>query len=217
MLVPLLALLLTTAPSSVPESECLSANGRTACGYACRSTGRDAKCAQTPFGLCTVLQGEVHCFDPPAVVIHHPPRSTETPMCRQSGASVACGYNCNVTEGRVTCARTPYGVCSMQNGRQVCWDPSEETIHQYGASLPTPQCRAAGGSRYRSRKPAGRMRKPAPRLSAPLPPRAADRRRSRRARPPLPVSRASISALQPRAASISASIAASIGLGPRLR
>jgi hypothetical protein len=146
MLVPLLALLLTTAPSSVPESECLSANGRTACGYACRSTGKDAKCAQTPFGMCTVLQGEVHCFDPPTVVIHHPPRSTETPMCRQSGASVACGYNCNVTQGRVSCARTPYGVCSMLNGRQVCWDPSDETIHQYGASLPTPQCSAAGSS-----------------------------------------------------------------------
>jgi hypothetical protein len=96
--------------------------------------------------MCTILQGEVHCFDPPTAVIHHPPRSTATPMCRQSGASVACGYNCTVTEGRVSCARTPYGVCSMLNGRQVCWDPSEETIHQFGASLPTPQCLAAGGS-----------------------------------------------------------------------
>lgn len=146
MLLPLLALLLTSAPAAAPESECLSANGRTVCGYACRSTGTNAKCAQTPFGMCTILQGEVYCFDPPAAVIHHPPRSSATPMCRQSGNSVACGYNCTVSEGRVSCARTPYGVCSMLNGRQVCWDPSEEAIHQYGASLPTPRCHAAGSS-----------------------------------------------------------------------
>ena len=144
MLLPLLALFLATAPTSLPESECLSANGRTACGYACRSTGTTAKCAQTPFGMCTILQGEVHCFDPPAAVIHHPPRASATPMCRQSGSSVACGYNCTVSEGRVSCARTPYGVCSTLNGRQVCWDPSDEAIHQFGAALPTPQCRAAG-------------------------------------------------------------------------
>ncbi|XXF77882.1 hypothetical protein P2318_33250 [Myxococcaceae bacterium GXIMD 01537] len=147
MLSLLTVLLLAASPTPSPvESQCVSAQGRTACGYACRATGTQARCAQTPAGMCTVLQGEVYCFDPPRAVIHHPPGASTTPSCRQSGNAVACGYGCSVSEGRVACARTPYGVCSLLNGQQVCWDPSEQTIHQYGATLPTPQCRAAGST-----------------------------------------------------------------------
>jgi hypothetical protein len=146
MLALLTALFLASTPTPVPPPDCVTAQGRTTCGYACRSTGSSARCAQTPQGLCTVLQGEVHCFDPPLAVIHHPPKQTATPMCRQSGTSVACGYRCMVVEGRVACARTPYGVCKVLNGRLTCWDPTDTAIHQYGAELPPAQCRAAGGA-----------------------------------------------------------------------
>ncbi len=146
MLALLLPLLLAAEPATPPPTpDCLSAQGRTACGYQCRSTHTSVACATTPFGFCTVLQGAVRCWDPPLAVIHHPPRVPVSPSCRQGGDAVACGYHCTVHEGRVACARTPYGLCSVQNGLFGCWDPPDEAIHQHGAKLPPAQCRAVGG------------------------------------------------------------------------
>jgi len=140
----LLGAVLLAASPAIPPPTCLSANGETACGYACQTSSRQVRCASTPYGTCTVLNDEVHCVDPLPASIHHPPDEGLRPECKEVRGRVACGFRCLVTQGQVACARTPYGVCREHFGEVKCWDPSETTIHEFGAELARPTCTTAG-------------------------------------------------------------------------
>jgi hypothetical protein len=132
--------------AATPSAQCITTQGRTVCGYDCRSSPSDAACATTPYGVCQVLAGRVHCWDPPLVVIQHPPSRPVSPECKESRGHMACGYNCQISEGEVDCTRTPYGVCTVSYGRLFCWDPPDSAIHEYGAQLPAPRCATANTS-----------------------------------------------------------------------
>lgn len=142
MLLSLLATTLLTSAPSLPSPQCLTANGRTVCGYSCRASSSGIGCASTPYGTCAQFHGEVHCFDPSATAVHHPPNEGLNPQCKSAGGESACGFNCLVASGRAACARTPYGVCREHHGVVKCWDPPEATIHEYGSELPRPTCLA---------------------------------------------------------------------------
>jgi hypothetical protein len=128
------------SPPRAPPPECVSSQGRTVCGYQCKTNSAGTACARTPYGVCQVLAGRVHCWDPPRVVIFHPPDSGTKPECKESRGQVACGYNCRLFQGEVACNKTPYGVCTTHFARLVCWDPPESVIHQYGADTARPRC-----------------------------------------------------------------------------
>lgn len=144
MFLTLLGVSLLASTPALPPASCKTANGETACGYACTVSTREVRCANTPYGVCTLLHGEVHCFDPPLVSIHHPPDEGLRPECKEVRGEVACGFNCLVTKGKVACARTPYGVCREHFGKLTCWDPSEAVIHEFGSQLRRPECTSGG-------------------------------------------------------------------------
>ncbi|WP_224241192.1 hypothetical protein [Hyalangium gracile] len=143
MLLTLLGITLLASAPPFPPPDCLSANGKRACGYSCRASFEEVRCASTPYGTCATFDGRVVCFDPPASAIHHPPDQGLRPECKGVAGQAACGFNCLVAKGRVACARTPYGVCREHYGQLVCWDPSEATIHEYGSDIPRPECLTA--------------------------------------------------------------------------
>ncbi len=140
MLLSLLGVVLLASAPSVPPSSCLSAHGKTACGYLCRASATDVNCASTPYGTCGIFEGMVRCFDPPLVAIHHPPDEGLRPECKAVRGEVACGFNCLVAKGKVACAQTPYGVCREHYGELRCWDPPAAAIHEFGADVPRPAC-----------------------------------------------------------------------------
>lgn len=141
MLLTLLSLtLLASAP---PQVTCLYANGETVCGYACRASSTGARCASTPYGTCSLFNDEVTCVDPLPASIHHPPDEGLAPECKEARGKTACGFNCLVSNGNVACAKTPYGLCREHFGELTCWDPPEESIHEFGAELPRPTCQTA--------------------------------------------------------------------------
>ncbi|WP_338864458.1 hypothetical protein [Myxococcus stipitatus] len=127
-------------PVPQPSPQCLTSHGQTACGFKCRSSNLNLACAQTPYGTCEVLSGQVHCWDPPRVAIQHPPKNSVFPECKSVRGQVACGFNCKVNNGEVACNTTPYGVCTTHFGRLVCWDPPDSVIHEYASATPTPRC-----------------------------------------------------------------------------
>jgi hypothetical protein len=143
MLLALLGLSLLASTPPLPAASCLSSQGRTACGYACRASASEVRCASTPYGVCHVFNGGVHCFDPPLVSLHHPPDEGLRPECKEVRGQVACGFHCRVTEGKAACARTPYGLCQEHFGELTCWDPPASVIHEHGAELPRPTCLTA--------------------------------------------------------------------------
>ncbi|WP_224362961.1 hypothetical protein [Hyalangium versicolor] len=144
MLLTLLGVTLLASTPNIPPSTCLNANNRSACGYSCRSTFADVRCAMTPYGTCSTFEGRVVCFDPPTAAIHHPPDEGLRPECKGVAGSTACGFNCLIAKGKVACAQTPYGVCREHYGELRCWDPPEGIIHEYGANTPRPQCLTSG-------------------------------------------------------------------------
>lgn len=152
-MLPMLALLLLASaphkprvveepppPPPPPTPECISSRGRTVCGFQCKTSASDLDCAQTPYGTCEVTNGGVYCWDPPRVVIHHPPRTPVSPECKSVRGKVACGFNCRLSNGEVACNNTPYGVCTTHFGKLVCWDPPESVIHEYAEATPRPWC-----------------------------------------------------------------------------
>ncbi|MDY7231742.1 hypothetical protein [Hyalangium rubrum] len=144
MLLSLLALsLLASTPPPMPQASCLSANGKTVCGYACRASAKDVRCASTPYGTCSVFDAEVYCFDPQLASVHHPPDEGLRPECKEVRGEVACGFRCVVTKGKVACAQTPYGECREHFGELKCWDPSETAIHEHGSEIQRPACLTA--------------------------------------------------------------------------
>src|SRR5690242_16620026 len=109
MLLTLLGVTLLASTPQIPPHQCLTANGKTACGYFCRSSVTDVRCASTPYGTCAHFNGQVICFDPSAAAIHHPPNEGLNPECKSVNGEAACGFHCIVAKGKVACAQTPYG------------------------------------------------------------------------------------------------------------
>lgn len=143
MLLTLLGLSLLASTPPIPQSSCLYANGKTACGYACRASTEEVRCASTPYGICSVFDGRVYCFDPQLASVYHAPDEGLRPECNAVRGEVACGFRCLVTKGKVACAQTPYGVCREHFGELKCWDPPESAIHEQGAELQRPACLTA--------------------------------------------------------------------------
>src|SRR5690606_5291016 len=53
---------------SLPPPQCKSSEGSAVCGYGCASAYGRVTCASTPNGICKVIEGTVHCFDPPSTL-----------------------------------------------------------------------------------------------------------------------------------------------------
>src|SRR5690349_3520715 len=64
-----------------PEPQCLHSEGKTACGYNCKASDSQVRCAQTPQGICTVGSGIVACWDPPPLVKTALGRQAPRPTC----------------------------------------------------------------------------------------------------------------------------------------
>jgi hypothetical protein len=143
MILTLLGVTLLASAPPIPPPKCLTSNGKTVCGYSCRASFTDVRCASTPYGTCAHFNGEVICFDPPFSVVHHPPNEGLNPECKSVNGESACGFNCIMAKGKAACARTPYGVCREHFGELKCWDPSDDTIHAYGSDLQRPACLTA--------------------------------------------------------------------------
>lgn len=111
----------------VPPASCVTNGGQTACGYHCVTGSDQARCAQTPFGACSVNGGRLACWDPPAEVILARGPRTPPASCVASSDRVACGYHCEVWQGVLRCAQTPDGTCQHQGGTLTCWDPPLDT------------------------------------------------------------------------------------------
>ncbi len=149
-LVSVLTLALLSAAPSFPGSgpnsgpTCRSIDGQVACGYACKSDGLRARCAQTPQGRCTVVDGQAVCFDPPAYVVQAYGSALPEPECKTIDGVVACGYGCATDFGKVKCARTPAGVCRAHEGDIACFDPPAAVFALFGRETPRVECRTQG-------------------------------------------------------------------------
>ncbi|MFL5347412.1 MAG: hypothetical protein ACJ8AT_21720 [Hyalangium sp.] len=146
MILTLLGITLLASAPPIPPPTCLTSNGKTACGYFCKASFSELRCASTPYGTCATFNGQVYCFDPTAAAIHHPPDEGLRPECKTVAGEAACGFNCLVANGKVACAQTPYGACREHYGQLVCWDPSEATIHEFGSDIRRPDCLTANTS-----------------------------------------------------------------------
>lgn len=169
---------LSAALAADPASDCLSAYGKTACGYDCEAAYGDVKCAATPQGTCKAAYGEVTCFDPtpqPVVVVVAPsgyPRGSYTvsPVaptvasdCVSAYGQTACGYQCVQAYGEVKCAQTPVGACTSAYGQVMCWDPpnasetslSASCVAAYGEIACGYGCESAYGKVQCSSSPGG--------------------------------------------------------------
>ncbi len=143
-LAPLLLVLLSQAPQDPSAPMCRSMDGQAACGYACKSDGLRVRCAQTPEGVCQVIDGQAVCFDPPAYVVRAYKGSLPTPECKTSEGQAACGYSCATYFGKVSCARTPVGVCRGRGDGVECFDPPASVFAVYGSETPKIECKTQG-------------------------------------------------------------------------
>ncbi len=124
-------------------AECLTSSGVTACGYHCVANYGQVRCAQTPQGACSVASDVVACWDPPAVVrkvFEYQRISLPRTNCVNTYGQTACGYDCIVSDDRVQCAQTPFGVCQADQGTLVCWDPPAAVVWSRGVGTPRAEC-----------------------------------------------------------------------------
>lgn len=106
--------------ASSEEAKCLSAFGKTACGWDCKAAFGDVKCADWPGGACEAAFGQVVCGPhPPAYARHHGQKAS----CVAAFGQIACGWSCEAAFGKVSCASTPQGRCEVAFGEITCWDP----------------------------------------------------------------------------------------------
>lgn len=112
---------------SKDKARCLSAYGKTDCGYGCAKAYRTLRCAQTPGARCYKDKGRLRCTDDDAPG-WRPPHIDPTPLpkanCLSKFGVTKCGYRCIAKHGQVACAQTPAGVCTAGYGRVKCWDPA---------------------------------------------------------------------------------------------
>lgn len=141
VLVTLVAVLAGAAPD---KPSCVNINGTTACGFACKAEGGNAKCAKTPQGICASSGGQILCFDPPPIVAEVM-KAVPAPECKVEQGKLACGYHCTSAMSELRCTKTPAGVCEARYGKTVCFDPPDEVFAIYGADVPPPKCISAEG------------------------------------------------------------------------
>ncbi|MBQ9395854.1 MAG: hypothetical protein IJU23_10135 [Proteobacteria bacterium] len=98
------------------DGDCITVNGNTICGYDCKFANGTAACAKTQYGVCTIANKGVYCWDPPEWV--HKKGS-----CIVINSEPACGFECRIASGKARCASTPFGVCTAPDGHVQCWDP----------------------------------------------------------------------------------------------
>lgn len=120
--------LLLVLSQNLPAAECRTSGMNVACGFHCRAELDEVKCAQTPQGLCTRLERQLVCWDPPEEVRLHF-SGEAAPVCKTKYREVACGYACLTSPNRVACAQTPFGVCATRFDQVQCWDPSAAVLH----------------------------------------------------------------------------------------
>lgn len=68
---PAPAVIHTFASKGLGGAQCLRTNSGFACGWSCKESYREVKCAQTPGGKCSVIEGKIVCFDPPLTPVTH--------------------------------------------------------------------------------------------------------------------------------------------------
>ncbi len=105
-----------------PTVQCISQSGAVACGYKCAANDGQAKCAQTPDGMCRYERDTLFCWDPPEATRAMSPASDIA--CLNAGARPACGYHCLAAGAQAACAQTALGTCAIERGAVVCRDPA---------------------------------------------------------------------------------------------
>ncbi len=136
MLATLAAVIL--AQASVPAPSCRTSGSQLACGYHCRAELGEAKCSQTPEGICQNVEDRLVCWDPPEEVRLH--ATAQRPSCKKKFGEVACGYACATSPTKIACAQTPWGSCTTRYDQVVCWDPAPATIHHFTEELAGVRC-----------------------------------------------------------------------------
>ncbi len=140
---------------ALANEECLTAGGKTVCGYDCKISSGKIDCAKTEYGACIVAGGRVQCWDPPSWV-------RKKASCWQANGEAACGYECRIAAGKASCASTPYGVCTSVDGQMHCWDPPRSVDKKAECALSNGKyacgydCMIAGGEVKCASTPSGR-------------------------------------------------------------
>lgn len=110
------------SPTSRPD--CRMKYGEIACGFSCGTSETQLACTSTPWGVCSMRNNKVSCWDPSAAVIHNfASKGLSGAKCLQTNSSFACGWDCKESYRDVQCAQTPQGKCSIFEGKIVCFDP----------------------------------------------------------------------------------------------
>jgi hypothetical protein len=108
----------------LPPPQCLTRDGKIACGYRCEAHDEDVACATTPDGICQyTYQNGIACWDPQPSTYCADRRALPRPECVVLDGRVACGYHCEARNGKIGCAATPGGRCTVQPDQILCWDP----------------------------------------------------------------------------------------------
>lgn len=110
--------------STAAPSRCITAFGRTTCGWDCLVESNGAECATWPGGTCVAFNGRVVC-GPEAPAGWQFSERTPKAECRVASDRVACGYHCLAKYGAVACAATPHGRCAAKLGRVACREPGQ--------------------------------------------------------------------------------------------
>ena len=120
--------------------ECVSAYGRTVCGFNCVRGYGDVKCSRTPFGACIAAYGELKCWDPAR-------RTHLNAMCIAGYGKLACGYGCTQGSGDVKCSPNPGAQCVAAYGTIECgYRCVSAYVDVKCSDHPGGQCAAAYGS-----------------------------------------------------------------------
>lgn len=141
----LVILALGAGAGDASAAECITSDGKTACGYHCVSAEGQVRCSQTPEGVCSVSSGIVACWDPPAVLRRVFPQGVPTATCVTTYGQMACGYVCDTTSDRALCSQTPFGACGEVEGRIACWDPPAAVVLAKQKKTPIPTCLVDSG------------------------------------------------------------------------
>lgn len=107
------------------QATCISAFGKSACGYDCKSGFGEVGCAPTPWGACVAAYGGVTCSGGDATLVYAAFNGQAIPQatCTTAFGRRACGYGCVAARGQIACAATPWAVCEISpKGQAVCSD-----------------------------------------------------------------------------------------------
>jgi hypothetical protein len=139
----------------VPAPVCASRGGKTACGYHRVTHGSDVECAASPDGICRASSRGITCWDPPVSSYCADSRPLPRPQCILVDGHIACGYACEARGGRMACAASPGGRCTVLPGQILCMDPPQPPLCGYRPCTADSEsserwwCRPAGADRAR--------------------------------------------------------------------